>query len=920
MARTPTPDVKITEALQPSAGLSGAPFAHPATPAPSPLRDVASALEGLGGELAGWAAKEKQKTDEAEFLRGQVAGITANPEGWAEGVRTGEIPADKSPHFVQGYKQAVGAAAGFNLESYVGGKWDEWDGKNNSDPAAFDNWFRNTVREKVGSTDPYVLKGLVPHLNEIHNKYHDRWQKTQTVNAEYQAQSAFGALVGSKIDDAQSDADQDGYTLDAAALGPTIDTIRKSGFSIGLRSEQIDKAVTDAVTSKALEHRDAGLLDLLDRESAAGPKLSDTPYGRDEKLKAQDSITKLWKATETEARLKQEREDRLAANQGKASIVEQLLKDPDAPLDEAQIAKVTKVDGDFKLDIIKWRDAIRNNQVNDDPKAVSQLYSDILAGGDGMEKLMGAIRSGAVRSKDNIAQAMSFMKSVQEYAQKPGGILETAAASSYIKQMTTMGMDSAFKENRILGDAPVLTEAGRNALNGYRLGMMQWQAANPNASPMDKEQEATRLGEIFVKSFGAPMPAQDRAFTRPAESAAPPPGAFPLTDALTKMEEQAKAAGLYPPPEVLAEIDRRVKERGLSRTEAIKTMLNESIQRDRWQQTQERLRTSATPPDINSFSPEVRAAIEARSRDLPGTTPQGVVNGLWRNLRSNGSPIAPDAKTNGPRSDLSPIELPGGLGQVHLTNVQPDAVDAIRQAIGNMGIGGIINPTTASLAFASEDQPREHATPVSTLRVQNIARSPVGPAVQSVAQQEGFDPDKLAAIVSIESGGNPNASTGSYHGLLQLSQAEFSKYGRGGNIMDPEANLIAGVRSLKDKEQRFAREFGREPSATELYLMHQQGEAGLRSHERNLDAPAWRNMLNTGEGRQKGERWAKLAVWGNVPTDMRARFGSVDRMTSRQFLAVWTSKLLGVGYEQALAMNSGGDEDQRGHSSSNLQV
>lgn len=132
---------------------------------------------------------------------------------------------------------------------------------------------------------------------------------------------------------------------------------------------------------------------------------------------------------------------------------------------------------------------------------------------------------------------------------------------------------------------------------------------------------------------------------------------------------------------------------------------------------------------------------------------------LLGNLRSNGSQIAPDAKTNGPRSDLSPIELPGGLGQVHLTNVQPDAVDAIRQAIGNMGIGGIINPTTASLAFASEDQPREHATPVSTLRVQNIARSPVGPAVQSVAQQEGFDPDKLAAIVSIESGGKSPTQT-----------------------------------------------------------------------------------------------------------------------------------------------------------------
>lgn len=127
--------------------------------------------------------------------------------------------------------------------------------------------------------------------------------------------------------------------------------------------------------------------------------------------------------------------------------------------------------------------------------------------------------------------------------------------------------------------------------------------------------------------------------------------------------------------------------------------------------------------------------------------------------------------------------------------------------------------------------------------------------------------------------------------------------GDGGNIFDPQANAIAAVRSLQDKSKRFSREFGREPSATELYLMHQQGEGGLRAHSRSPDAPAWQNMHSTGEGRRKGPRWAKLAIWGNVPTDMRKLFGSVENITSRQFIAVWTAKMLGIPFQQALAMN-----------------
>lgn len=184
------------------------------------------------------------------------------------------------------------------------------------------------------------------------------------------------------------------------------------------------------------------------------------------------------------------------------------------------------------------------------------------------------------------------------------------------------------------------------------------------------------------------------------------------------------------------------------------------------------------------------------------------------------------------------------------------------------------------------------------------AHSGLSPDIDSylgqAATQAGLDPNMVRRIVHIESSGNPNASTGSYKGLFQLSNAEFSKYGSG-NILDARSNIDAGINSLVSKANDFRAKYGRDPTATELYLEHQQGEGGLAAHLANPDAPAWQNMASTAEGRQKGAGWAKQAIWGNIPDDMKRMFpGGVDTVTSRDFMNVWQQKVEGgTGIQQA---------------------
>jgi hypothetical protein len=159
----------------------------------------------------------------------------------------------------------------------------------------------------------------------------------------------------------------------------------------------------------------------------------------------------------------------------------------------------------------------------------------------------------------------------------------------------------------------------------------------------------------------------------------------------------------------------------------------------------------------------------------------------------------------------------------------------------------------------------------------------------------------IPRFIQIESGGNPNARTGSYSGLLQMGPDEIAKYGGNG--------LEQGTQLLADRAAELSKVLGREPTAGELYLAHQQGMGGAKAHLANPDAPAWQNMAGTAEGRRKGEGWAKQAIWGNVPDGMKANYpGGVDSLTSRQFVDLWKSKVertpLNIGTAAAMPQSA----------------
>src|SRR5262245_41417259 len=163
--------------------------------------------------------------------------------------------------------------------------------------------------------------------------------------------------------------------------------------------------------------------------------------------------------------------------------------------------------------------------------------------------------------------------------------------------------------------------------------------------------------------------------------------------------------------------------------------------------------------------------------------------------------------------------------------------------------------------------------------------------IEQAATLFDVDIQMMNAFARIESGYNPKAKTGSYKCLFQLSNQEFAKYWRG-NIYDIRDCSVAAARKFATEAAQFEKDFGRRATAAELYCIHQQGYEGCSFH---YDAPqqlAWKNMYLTTEGQEKGAKWARKAIWGNVPWDLKKTIkGGVEALTSGQFLALWTERV-----------------------------
>ena len=180
-----------------------------------------------------------------------------------------------------------------------------------------------------------------------------------------------------------------------------------------------------------------------------------------------------------------------------------------------------------------------------------------------------------------------------------------------------------------------------------------------------------------------------------------------------------------------------------------------------------------------------------------------------------------------------------------------------------------------------------------------MSRASVSRILDNVAQMFNLPRELFHAFAKIESNYRPNAQTGRYKGVFQLSSSEYKRYGgERGKIFDPKSNAVAFARKTQAESATFAQSYGRAPTMADLYMRHQQGIGGSAAHMANPQELAWKNMYSTAEGRQKGPGWSKKAIWGNLTPEAKKQFGNVNNVTSADFMQFWGNRVEQLGGKQ----------------------
>ena len=249
-------------------------------------------------------------------------------------------------------------------------------------------------------------------------------------------------------------------------------------------------------------------------------------------------------------------------------------------------------------------------------------------------------------------------------------------------------------------------------------------------------------------------------------------------------------------------------------------------------------------------------------------------------------------KDEGPLHDVD--SAAAGLEPDQLPNAQKEA--RLEDAAGTVTIEhSELNDTKQNLSYlayyAYSEVPPE-TKPADTV-LNSLKDIPLGTPVDEIKRVSGvlgFDFTFMKTVAKIESGFNPKQRTGSYIGLFQLSKNEFEMYGAG-DILVPRDNTVAAALKFMTEAILFEMFTHRKPTLNDLYLIHQQGVDGAAEHVSHPHRLAWRSMCATDEGKEKGEKWCKRAIWGNTLPAVKRIWKNVNNVTSGAFVAMWQQRV-----------------------------
>jgi len=530
MARPQVRDVSTPEPIQGIAQPVNT-YVRPADPGRSQLADLAQGLASFDEGLSAFLQVRDQKTAEADKAKAIVDFHRNNEVGYAEAVREGLIPPTASRSYVEWYKKQQGNLAGLKLSDKFAVDYQQWEGRNGGDPAAFQQFVGDWMKQNVGEDqDPYVLSGLAPHLDRIATGGYDTFNQDRANSLRKNAQNTSGALL---VDTLGRGADAGKVTgsIDYDRLWSGMMAQREEAISKGEKAEDFDKLIADSVILQAEEDNNPDILRILDKTVPGGTSaLSSNLEVREAKLRALERIENKQASEATDIAQTREKLEKRQHEELLSQAVLALSNGEDVP--EDTIKQLSRRDGEIRYKLAKYKKEYDDLETEEDAEALMQVYQEIDAGA-GKEYVLQQREKGVIRDPATFIKAIDRVDAVRK-ANEGGGVFSSPTYKDTVKFITNA---TGAGDYSALDGVKGLTDEGLEALYDYRNMLLDWETKHPESSLLDKEKAAREMGDTIrerikvdpVTLRGDYISDADRAKME-AEPQEPEPAVQPITE------------------------------------------------------------------------------------------------------------------------------------------------------------------------------------------------------------------------------------------------------------------------------------------------------------------------------------------------------------------------------------------------------
>ncbi|RWB64374.1 MAG: hypothetical protein EOQ48_01785 [Mesorhizobium sp.] len=517
MARAPVREISAPSALQGIAAPVNT-YVRPADPAPSGLHQLAEGLAALDDGLGSFMAKRKAKTDEADKNRAIRDAYLNNGEGQDEAVKRGLIPPHESTTYMKWYKTTQGDVRGRQLIDQFDVAYNQWPDRNSGDPEKFKQFVGTFLKEHVGEdTDPEVLAGLNPHLEQIFSGGYANFTKDRADTVYGGALAATGASMTDHISKAGGDARATGRDIDYEALWGTLMSERNEALKRNLEKD-VDGFMVDSIILQAEQTSNEDLLTLLDRKLPGKEHAMSSDVEVSKKVyAAREHIASKMASAATTLAVQQEKEDKARHNSLVAGELTKIDKDPNYQIPEDTLKEISKRDPEFRSKLPGYRRNLAGDGTAEDPDALLEVYARV-DGGAGAAYVLEMRKKGVIKDPETFTKALDRVSAVEK-ANQSDGILQSPAYKDTVKLITNAtGQGDMDYLDQVRG----LTDDGARALFDYRTQLLKWSQENPNAGVLEREKAAMDIGKtVRDRIVATPDSKQQGTYPQPGEKPQP---------------------------------------------------------------------------------------------------------------------------------------------------------------------------------------------------------------------------------------------------------------------------------------------------------------------------------------------------------------------------------------------------------------